>query len=569
MIVFIKADGTPLNVVTSPVYQGSQLNGSLYLVAPYPAQNGVSVRFILPTGEITVASPMTPINEIEGVETEALEGYSIWEWQVNNREITAYAGKVTAQFSISFSEQLQTTASVDFTVERGVLPIIPEEPTTNQWDELIRLYGELSGQLIHPSIVNIEFSKEVPGNGKIYYSNGTTTTFTYPLTEAQVNINEQDNIREIVFTTESWENIIGTYYLWFFPSQTGQKDGKFLANIETVATAENTPTSEIDSTGITREGYAVYIKQDPLQYVFKGNDGFLFITSSLAFNGRVLIDSKAIVDERNFDGVNPEEFDEFKEEVETQIDEANTQIDELRDDKADKYIFFDTENPVDIQSGMDLSGQTIAFSSYYDSGGILVQFENGKYIGSVMGTFGLFPSTDENSAEVVFWEMANWDNEQYTFPTGQGWTVTSVDSFAYHYINIIEHKVVDCEYNYKKIESSLKPLFRYGFTAYITLGNGMPVECYGSALSSDPNLIYDENAATYSFVDAFNIGLLMSGMVLTNYTYINSYLPMILTGSAGEFRLFWGTAMGQLMLYDYDINRSSSYIRVDTRTTVL
>ena len=96
MIVFIKADGTSFEVVSSPVYQGSQLNGSLYLVAPYPSQNGVSVRFILPTGEITVASLMTPINAIEGVETGTLEGYSIWEWQVNNKEITAYAGTVTA-----------------------------------------------------------------------------------------------------------------------------------------------------------------------------------------------------------------------------------------------------------------------------------------------------------------------------------------------------------------------------------------------------------------------------------------------------------------------------------------
>lgn len=159
----------------------------------------------------------------------------------------------------------------------------------------------------------------------------------------------------------------------------------------------------------------------------------------------------------------------------------------LIEHKADKYIFFDTENPVKIQSGMDLSGQTIAISSFYDRHGKLIQFENGKYIGAVMGTFGLFPSTSEYTAEVVFWEYGSCCKEQYTFPTGQGWTVTSVDSSTYRYINIIEHKVVDCEYNYKRIQNLALSLFEY--TASVI--SEREIRWNFTFLSSDPSLIED------------------------------------------------------------------------------
>lgn len=148
MIVFINTSGTVQQILPSPVYQGQGLSGSLYLVAPFPASNGVDVSFILPNGEATESYALTPSTvALPDTLTANGERYSVWEWQTNNGFITAIAGQVTAQFRVyafnqSGEDETVATASVNFTVQSGVIPLDKETPTADQWANLVTLYSQ-------------------------------------------------------------------------------------------------------------------------------------------------------------------------------------------------------------------------------------------------------------------------------------------------------------------------------------------------------------------------------------------------------------------------------------------
>ena len=148
MIVFINTSGTVQQILPSPIYQGQGLSGSLYLVAPFSARNGVDVSFILPNGEATASYALTPSTvALPNTLTANGERYSVWEWQTNNGFITKIAGQVTAQFRVyafnqSGEQETVATASVHFTVQGGVIPLDTETPTADQWANLVTLYSQ-------------------------------------------------------------------------------------------------------------------------------------------------------------------------------------------------------------------------------------------------------------------------------------------------------------------------------------------------------------------------------------------------------------------------------------------
>lgn len=152
MIVFCSAEGTVTKVLPSPVYQGSSLSGGLYFVAPFPSSNTVTVAFQLANGDFTTDYLLSPItendNELQGVFDKLGKNYSVWEWQADNGFVTAYAGEVTAQFKVVYAKngvaQLQTTASVVFTVQKGVETLPAAPPSDKQWDDLLALYTQIA-----------------------------------------------------------------------------------------------------------------------------------------------------------------------------------------------------------------------------------------------------------------------------------------------------------------------------------------------------------------------------------------------------------------------------------------
>lgn len=157
MIVFAKADGTVSDVLPSPVYQGSNLGGSIYFVAPFSRLNAVSVAFTLPNGINTKPYKMTGVSELAGITDKFGKEYSVWEWQDDNAEVTQYAGVVVTQFSVYLPNgQLLTTSRTNFTVQAGVPPELPPAPDPDVYEEILRILHRLQG----PFVTEIE---KVPG----------------------------------------------------------------------------------------------------------------------------------------------------------------------------------------------------------------------------------------------------------------------------------------------------------------------------------------------------------------------------------------------------------------------
>lgn len=149
MIVFITSDGTVQSILPSPVYQGQGITGSLYLVAPFPNNNGVDVAFNLANGDDTQAYALTSSTvALPEVFNKNGENYSVWEWTTNNAFITAYAGEVLAQFRVyafnaAGGQETIATAAVKFTVQKGVIPLNTSTPTPSQWANLVTLYTQV------------------------------------------------------------------------------------------------------------------------------------------------------------------------------------------------------------------------------------------------------------------------------------------------------------------------------------------------------------------------------------------------------------------------------------------
>lgn len=289
MIVFIKADGTAIDVAPSPVYQGSSLSGSLYLVAPFPRTNAVTVAFQLSDGDYTESYAMTSVAELEGVTDKLGDKYSVWEWQTKNALVTAKAGTVTAQFTVSYYGELVATSAVNFTVQKGVLPLPPTEPTADQWQALIDLYGDLTGRVTdledrEQMKVLVDFTvNDETGEGTKYYSDGTTVNVMFPTGGSGGGETvKTDFLRVLEFTADSFVGSESAgYELAFGSGQTGFDNSDFIVMLERGG-AENYEAG-VETTASTRQGY--YTQSDT---VFIGSDGSVLLTANTPYSGRLL-----------------------------------------------------------------------------------------------------------------------------------------------------------------------------------------------------------------------------------------------------------------------------------------
>lgn len=301
MIIFIKADGTAVKVVPSPVYQGSSLEGSLYLVAPFPPINAVSVAFTLANGDNTTEYAMTSVSELDGIFDMISQGeldgvadkfgreYSVWEWQTKNALVTQFAGTVTAQFKVSYNGQIVATSSVNFTVQRGVQPLPPSEPSADEWQAMLELYGYLSGRVTalenrEQMKVLVDFTvNSETGAGVKYYSDGTTAEVEFPVgSGGGTPVIKTEFLNVLGFTAESWAvQSEGGYALAFGPEQTGYADNKYFAGLE--QSGSETYEAGTETAPSERTGY--YTSADT---VFKGSDGSLYITANAPYAGRLI-----------------------------------------------------------------------------------------------------------------------------------------------------------------------------------------------------------------------------------------------------------------------------------------
>ena len=141
MIFYFNGDGTPISQTPERVFQGSNLASTIYFVAPFQKDSQITVNFVLPNGEVFPAAGaellnLTKAKELNGVQDVNGVNFCVWEIGITNN-VTAYSGKVTAQFRVYNAEQIIATYSVDFTVERGVAPDLPKPPTDDIYQQIL------------------------------------------------------------------------------------------------------------------------------------------------------------------------------------------------------------------------------------------------------------------------------------------------------------------------------------------------------------------------------------------------------------------------------------------------
>ena len=257
MIIFAKADGTVINTQPTPIYQGSSLKGSVYLVAPFPNSNGVTIQFQLPNGNVTKAYPMTPTGEIEGVKLDNSE-MSVWCWNVKNSMVTAIPGVVgvtikvyeasphiiyygpfstlnaieniespqpnayayciadgkvykyngsawaVGDMSITDIEYLATAIVTSFSVIKGVPNALPVSNPTNEWEAIIALLNEQGNKIKNPLLENITYDTE-SGVVTKYFNNYEQSTENLPrLVPDTITVNNLVSRKD--FKTTSWAN---------------------------------------------------------------------------------------------------------------------------------------------------------------------------------------------------------------------------------------------------------------------------------------------------------------------------------------------------------------------------
>ncbi|MFR1565558.1 MAG: hypothetical protein ACLSUT_03880 [Christensenellales bacterium] len=295
MIVFVKADGTAIDVVPTPVYQGSSLKGSLYFVGPFPNTDAVSVSFILANGDYTEEYGLTSVSELEGVTDKLGDEYGVWEWQTKNGLVTKYAGTVVAQFKVSYSGEVVATSSVNFSVQKGTAPLPPEEPDPNQWQALLEMYSGLAGRVTdlenrNTAKVLVDFTCALlEEQGVKYYefykiySDGSTARMRVPAAGQGGGTVVSDWLTILTFTEESWLSASGGgYELAFGPGQTGFSDDRYMALLSRTGT--ETYKAGSDLTAAERNGY--YTQADT---TFIGSDGSIYMTSNAQYGGRLLL----------------------------------------------------------------------------------------------------------------------------------------------------------------------------------------------------------------------------------------------------------------------------------------
>lgn len=207
MQFFIDSQGTVVNLISSPVYQGSTNACELVLVAPFSSANQVTAYFKLPNG-------LTTVEQIMSVQPQPMliEGktYNVWRILLGG-EVTEYAGKVTVQFSIyqgnpGGSMPIKATAYAGtFVVQVGVTP----EPSPNlEEDNGYNIYQAILQYLatMNPQFDIQSISYSAPSEDKIDTNTSVSSVESIPQGAVSQNF-------QVTFTPQ---NVGGTLNDYFF-----------------------------------------------------------------------------------------------------------------------------------------------------------------------------------------------------------------------------------------------------------------------------------------------------------------------------------------------------------------
>ena len=306
MIVFINSEGTATQIVPTPVYQNSALDGKLFIVAPFPTATAVQVAFSLPNGMVTNKYPMVAINDNgvnavglpEGIKSLSTD-FGVWQYQIGNPLLTKYAGNVTAQFQFLHAEGgseedeeeghvcVLASSSTTFNVRPGVVSLNTAEPSADQWDAVVTLLAEANSKLTYKTVTNVQIDVE-EDKIVVTYSDGSSVTIAYPVQPSEGV--KSNNLVIVNFKEESFGELPDNAGVFFIQPK-ALKNDDYIVMLEKKST-QDLPAENSQAPPTPKEGYTTLANE-----VFIGNDGTLYFEDSVAFEGRILAISKAIIDD--------------------------------------------------------------------------------------------------------------------------------------------------------------------------------------------------------------------------------------------------------------------------------
>lgn len=286
MVIYLNLDGTARKVVPEHIFQGTNNEIAIDVIAPYPNSTAMEIAFTLPNWEKTIYYPMTYVTAVISGNMTA----SAWEYILPST-ITQYEGTVLISINAIGSRGNKTSYQVNFNVEPSILPELPPQPTPDVYEILLQYIQQNSRNIIDldkrvTELENTTVRKvlrdftvdSVTGLGVKYYTDGTTATVQFP-TGGTLPPVQSNWIQVITFIAEDF-NVDNE--LAFSAEQTGFSNSNYLAVLDRIGSAEYEAGDETEAT--THQGFWQTANE-----FFKGVDGSIYMRFNKPFSGRLVL----------------------------------------------------------------------------------------------------------------------------------------------------------------------------------------------------------------------------------------------------------------------------------------
>lgn len=143
MQIILNKDMSIAAIEPTKVYQGSANASYISIFAPFSVgtYGAVKLYFELPSGEVLESQTAFPIPGNE-------QPFGAWSAPIDSR-VTALPGTVklalclVGQTDDGDITELNTSEAIDFEVIRGVIPVLPEQPTNDVYEKILAAYSAL------------------------------------------------------------------------------------------------------------------------------------------------------------------------------------------------------------------------------------------------------------------------------------------------------------------------------------------------------------------------------------------------------------------------------------------
>lgn len=209
MIITMSENGTIINTVPENIYQGSNNANTIAVVSTIARTNQMMIAFKLPQ----VATYTTPVlmTLAENIDTQT--GFNVWTYDIPS-SVTEYYGTAEYQIQcITPNGIIIASGAGSFEIERGVPPILPDEPTPTIYQQILENIGSIQADVLNiqtdveqntTDIADLKTNAMLKNNfpNLVNYETYNTTTNTSDndmnLTGEQIARNLSDNTTRMV-----------------------------------------------------------------------------------------------------------------------------------------------------------------------------------------------------------------------------------------------------------------------------------------------------------------------------------------------------------------------------------